>query len=204
MKTKLLFLSALISIIFLFSCESSLEKKDDKKEKSVKREALVVVAKKETPKVSEITIAPASELLSKIDTSKIKTFDDYYNLKQKLFDEYYNLKQKSFDSYYNKKNSAFNDYYAKKQNALMVIREKHNAKYLEWLDAEKMNDYDKQRAIEISAEFAGYVSVEKTEYKKYEEIEKSSYVAYEQIEQRSYEEYARKEALACQAYQKKQ
>lgn len=177
---------------------------NNKEEKSVKQGAPVAVVKKETPKVSEAAITSTSELLSKIDTSKVKTFDDYYALKQKLFDEYYNLKQKSFNSYYNKKNSAFNDYYTKKQNALMVIREKHNTKYLEWLDAEKMNAYEKQRVIESSPEFAEYASVEKIEYEKYEETEKSLYVAYEQIEQVSYKEYTQKEALAYQAYQKKQ
>lgn len=186
MKKAILILTVALIALTFTSCSNKEE------EKSVKQEVPIAVVKKETPKVSETTNTSTSELLSKIDTSKVKTFDDYYTLEQKLFNEYYNLEQ-----------SAFSDYYTKEQSALMVIREKHYAKYLEWLDAKKMNDFEKLMAIESSPEFAKYVLVKKTEYKKYKENKKSLYKAYEQIKKISYKEYAQKKASAYQAYQKK-
>lgn len=162
----------------------------------------VVAAENETPKVSE-TGNLTGELLSQIDTSEVKTFDDYYAIKGKLFGEYYAKKNSAFGEYWEKKNDAFGEYWEKRQDALMVVREKNKAKYLEWLDAEKMGDYAKKKAIEGSPEFAEYVSVEKTEHAKYKEAERSLHDAYKQTEKNSYAEYKQKEALAYQAYQKR-
>ena len=192
MKNQL-FIILMVATTFFTACNNSSAEENDSEIISPVVETPTIKPTK--PIVQVVEKSPTNDggsYLSEVDTASIKDFNDYYSLKNKLFSEYYNLKNKSFSHYYSEKNKAFSLYYQNCQSALKIVRESHYEKYLEWLDAEKMGNYEKQRQIENGPEFASY-----------KKADKEGYAAYEKIEAAAYKEYERKEAFAYKIYEQK-
>lgn len=183
----------IIALNFLFSC------KNEQQELLITTtDAVSVSVKKDIINLDE------NEYLSKIDTSKISTFSDYYEVKQRLFSEYYTLKQNSFSTYYEGQNKSFSDYYDLQQSEIILLRQENKSLYLEWLDAKEIGDYERQKNIEEKPEFRKYLSKSNKAYKKHQHVTDSLYKLHQKIERNSYKEYQEKERLAYSVHRSKQ
>lgn len=151
------------------------------------------------PSPQIITPVAILEYLSKIDTSSIKSFQDYEKTQSLLWREYDNVQMSLWEDYDDAQSKAFRRYQDRKDSILIIIRQNHKDLYLEWLDAKEVNDWDRKVSIEKMPEFKEWRNADGL-YEEYKDTKDKSYDLYKERKGQAYNEYQKKKSQAYDAY----
>jgi len=108
------------------------------------------------------------------------------------YDDYEAAKGAAYQKYEAAKLAAYHDYAAIDRAELLKFRTANFQKYLEWLDADKLEDYQKIRELKSSVpELAAYEKASNAALKKFEQADEAAFNTYEAEDSAAFQSFSR-------------
>jgi hypothetical protein len=141
------------------------------------------------------------EFKSQVNASAIHSFDDYDKAKSAAWKRYDDRKMKAWKEYDEAKNKALRELAEFDTAELLKVRDSNRQAYYEYIDAEKLNDFERSRLLEKSVpELAEYKRLTSEKYQAYAKVDEDAYKRFKTIDKNAYKVYGVEESTAYKAF----